>query len=196
MSIKEPTIQRPLLPSSDEKPLPRDDVFDVLSNARRRCVLHYLKQRDHRRVELRELVDYVAAWENDMTPEQVGSDERKRVYTALRQSHLPKLDETGIIEYEHMRGEVELTSDAKNVQLYLEYVPQNDIPWSEFYLGLSAVGAALVAATWMSVFPFAQLSGLGLAAILVSLFAASAAVHTYNASKSRLGSDTYEVGQE
>lgn len=178
---------------SSESPIPREEIFDVLSNDRRQCVLHYLKQHEGRRVELRELVDHVAAWENDTTLDGLNSTERKRVYTALRQSHLPKLEDAGIIEYEHLRGEVELTDEASRVQMYLEYVPENDIPWSEYYLGLSAVSAALVAATWAGVFPFAELSGTVLAAILVVLFALSAAVHTYQSRQNRLGSEKFEV---
>lgn len=177
----------------EEPSLPETDVFDVLSNERRQCILHYLKRQDDRRVSLRELVDHVAAWENDTTVEALESDERKRVYTALRQNHLPKLDDTDIVDYDHMRGEVELTEAAREVELYLEYVPGDDIPWSEFYLGLSAVGAALVFVTWLEIGPFAGLSGVMLAAILVGVFALSAAVHTCDAARNRIGSGEFEV---
>lgn len=187
------------LPSSSsasfDTELPREEVFDVLSNERRQCVLHYLKQVDGRRVELREVVDYVTAWENNAAIGDVSSDERKRVYTALRQSHLPRLEEAGIIEYEHLRGEIELTDRAEEVQMYLEYVPKHDIPWSEYYLGLAAVSAALVAVTWLGIYPFGGLSGIVLAGILAAIFLASALVHTYHMSKHRLGSERFDVEQ-
>jgi predicted house-cleaning noncanonical NTP pyrophosphatase (MazG superfamily) len=179
-------------PDAGGTELPPDDIFDILSNPRRRCVLHYLKQHDGR-VELRDLVEHVAAWENDTTVEQLDSDERKRVYTALRQSHLDRMEDVGILEYDNDRGHIELTENAREVELYLERVPQRDIPWSEYYLGLSAVGAALIAATWFGAFPFAELSGLALAAILIGVFAVSAAVHTYQSAKNRIGSNTYEI---
>jgi hypothetical protein len=193
MSLQGPTLPNPLGAAGDDQPLPRSDVFEVLSNERRRCVLHYLKQQEDRRVELRELVDHVAAWENDTTLENLDSEARKRVYTALRQNHLPKLDDADIIEYEHMRGEVELTDHVREVELYLEYVPHDDIPWSEYYLGLSAVSAALIVVTWLGVYPFSGLSGLGLAALLVTLYTVSAVVHTYEASKNRIGAEEYEL---
>lgn len=196
MSLQETQLSESLTHSERSSSLPRDDVFEVLSNARRRCALHYLKQQGDRRVSLRELVDYVAAWENDTSPANVDSTERKRVYTALRQNHLPRLEAAGIIEYEHLRGEVELTDQAREVQMYLEFVPRDDIPWSEYYLGLSGVGAALVAAVWMGVYPFGELSELLLAVILVALFAVSALVHTYDATRNRIGSDRYEVSEE
>lgn len=173
--------------------LPREEIFNVLSNERRQCVLHYLRRQDGRRVDLRELVDYVTAWENDTTTEAIESDQRKRVYTALRQSHLPKLQEVGFVEYERLRGQVELTEQATRAQMYLEYVPKNDIPWSEFYLALSAFGAALLAVTWLGVFPFSALSGSVVAAVLVTLFAVFAAIHTYEARRNRIGSDEFEI---
>ena len=173
--------------------LPRDEIFDVLSNERRQCILHYLKKQGGRRVDLRELVNHVAAWENDITLEQLDSAERKRVYTALRQSHLPKLEDSGLIEYDHMRGEIELKDQAREVQMYLEYVPANDIPWSQYYLGLSAVSAALVTVTWAGIYPFGGIPALGLATIIVALFFFSAGVHAYQSSKNRIGSESFEV---
>lgn len=182
----------PFPASGDGEPA-REEIFDVLSNERRQCVLHYLRRQEGRRVDLRELVDYVTAWENDTTPEAIESDQRKRVYTALRQSHLPKLEEVGFVEYEHLRGQVELTEQAQRAQMYLEYVPENDIPWSECYLALAAFGAALVAATSVGVFPFSVLSGSIVAAFLVALFGLSAVIHTYQVKRNRIGSDEFEI---
>lgn len=172
---------------------PRDEIFDVLSNERRQCILHYLKQQDGRRVDLRELVDYVAAWENDTTTEAVDGDQRKRVYAALRQSHLPKLHEAGIVEYENLRGGVELTDEARRVQKYLEYVPEGELPWSVYYLAISAVGAAIVAVTWAGVSPFAAIPALAIATVVVGLFALSAVVHTYQTRRNPVGYEEFEV---
>jgi predicted house-cleaning noncanonical NTP pyrophosphatase (MazG superfamily) len=179
--------------TTEDEQLPRDEVFEVLSNSRRRCALHYLKQHADRRVELRELVDHVAAWENDTTVDELESTNRKCVYTALRQSHLPKMDDAGVVDYDLRRGEIELTDAAQETELYLERVPQSDIPWGEYYLGLSAVSVALVAVTWAGIVPFANLSGVDVTAILVVVFAVSAIVHKYQSMKNKLGSDRYEL---
>ncbi|MFC7215392.1 hypothetical protein ACFQO4_15045 [Saliphagus sp. GCM10025334] len=167
----------------------RDEIFTVLSNRRRRWVLHYLKQHDGRRVALRTLVDSISAWEYETPPDELPWKKRKRVYTALRQSHLPKLDDAGVIEYDKNRGEVELTDDAREVQMYLEYVPRHDIPWSQCYLGLSVVSGVITSLTWLSVYPFAELPGLVLSTVLVSMFAASSIVHTVYTRRNRLGSE-------
>ncbi|WP_233710611.1 DUF7344 domain-containing protein [Natronococcus pandeyae] len=161
----------------------------MLSNRRRRWVLYFLEQCDDRRVDLRTLVDRISAWEYDTPPDELPWKKRKRVYTALRQSHLPKLAEVGAIEYDRNRGEVELTDEAYELRMYLEYVPSHDIPWSQCYLGLSAIAAAMTALTWYSVYPFAGLSGVVLAAILVAMFGASAVVHTWHTRRNRLGSE-------
>lgn len=173
--------------------LEHDDIFGILSNDRRRCIVHYLKKHDARPVELRELVDYVAAWETNTPVDELDSDERKSVYAAIRQTHLPKMEEAGIVEYEHMRGEVELTDCAREVQLYLEYVPGSNIPWSELYLGLSAVAIALVVVAWSGVYPFGLLSAWALAFGVAIVFTATAAVHAYQSTRRRLGTNEYDL---
>lgn len=192
--MQESTLLGDAIPSANQgEQLPREEVFEVLSNARRRCIVHYLKKHDGRRVDLRELVDYVAAWEDGTTVEQLDSQKRKSVYAAIRQTHLPKLEDAGIIEYEHIRGDVELTDHIQEVQLYLEYVPNNDIPWSEYYLALSAIGTALVIVTAIGIYPFGGFSGILLAGLLVGLFGISAVIHTYQSINNRLGTGEYEI---
>jgi len=161
----------------------------MLSNRRRRWVLHFLKQCDNGRVDLRTLVDTLSSWEYDTPPEELPWKKRKRIYTALRQSHLPKLDDAGVIEYDRNRGEVALTDDGQKVRMYLEYVPENDIPWSQCYLGLSTIAVTITALTWVSVFPFTELSGIVLAMVLTALFATTAIAHTYYTYRNRLGSE-------
>ncbi len=173
---------------TDEAATPsRDEVFTVLSNQRRRWVIHYLKQQNERTVQLRALVDALSAWEYERPVEELSWKKRKRIYTALRQSHLPKLDDANIITYDRSRGTVELTEGADEVQMYLEYVPANDIPWSQYYLGLVGVGVLLIGLSWSAVYPFAGLSGAALSALLVVMFGVSALVHHYHSRRSRLG---------
>lgn len=129
-------------------------AFEMLSCARRRYVLHHLLAGDGRG-SLREVTTRVAAWENDVAPDEVTSKQRMRVYTALRQSHLPKMDRAGVVEFDPASGEVALTGDADALEAYLGGPPGDDLPWSEYHLGLGAVGAAVAAAVWLDAFPFA-----------------------------------------
>lgn len=179
--------------AGDGRELTRDDVFEILSNDRRRCIVHYLKQHDDRRVDLRELVDYVAAWETDTAIDELDGDKRKSVYAAIRQTHLPKMEEAGIVEYEQLRGEVELTDCAREVELYLEYVPDDDLAWSELYLGLSAVALSLTVVAWSGIYPFGWLSAWALAFGFTVVFVVTAAAHTYQSRQRRLGTGEYEI---
>lgn len=174
--------------ASQPDPLSRDLVFDVLKNRRRRHALHYLKQQDGP-VELSELAEQVAAWENDSTVEGISAAERKRVYTALYQSHLPKLDDAGIVEYNQSRGIVELSDRADELDVYLELVSRDDIPWSKYYLGLALLGLAIVSAAWLRLSPFSLLPDLFWAAAIVLAFSISAIVHTYVTRMRRVGNE-------
>lgn len=162
----------------------RDEVFDLLSNHRRRYTLHYCKQADEP-VTTSDLAETVAAWELDKEVNQLSSDERKRVYTSLQQTHLPTLADAGMITYED--HEVELTDDARKLEVYMDVVPEGEIPWGVYYLGLSAVGFAVLGGVWAGFLPSEGLSAIGWAALVVGLFAVSAAAHTYTSRRHRLG---------
>jgi len=161
-----------------ETELPREQIFQILRNKRRQYILRYLvAEASGPQAEFRELVDQVAAWENDTTIERVDSASRKSVYTALRQSHLPKLDNVGIIEYDNQRGDIALTDTTQEVYLYLEYTPGGDISWSQYYLRLSSICSLLLAAAWLGIYPFVGVSGIVFAALFVGIFSLSSIVH-------------------
>ncbi|WP_458188072.1 DUF7344 domain-containing protein [Haladaptatus sp. NG-WS-4] len=161
-------------------PLSRDMVFDVLKNQRRRYALHYLKQAEES-VQLSDLAEQVAAWENDITVDAISAAERKRVYTALYQSHLPKLDDAGIVDYNQNRGIVELAAAAEQLDPYLETNTRDDISWCMWYLGLAATGFVVLTAAWLEVPPLAGVSDIGLALLVVLAFTIVAIAHTYDA---------------
>ncbi|TYT62505.1 DUF7344 domain-containing protein [Natrialba swarupiae] len=173
---------------SETDEITRDQTFTMLSNRRRRWVIHYLKRRDGGPVSLRTLVNTISAWEHGVEVEKLSWKQRKRVYTALRQSHLPKLDDAGVVEYDSNRGEIVLTEEAEKLQLYLEYVPERDIPWHQYYLGLATIATALTLVTWLSLPPVSELSGLALSSIITAMIVVSAITHVYHARNSRLGS--------
>ena len=139
--------------TSTEPDLTQDDIFHLLQTPRRRYVLRYLKTHEGP-VEMRDIAEQVAAWENDTTVEALTSGERQRVYIPLYQSHLPKLDEEGVVEYDQSRGTVERTELANRFDRYLEvsdevkdgddYQDDREAPWETYYLGISILGALLL----------------------------------------------------
>lgn len=168
---------------NDDSPLSRDEIHDLLSNPRRRYALHILK-RDDETADLSTLAEEVAAWENEKPVSEVTSNERHLVYTSIQQNHLPRLERAGVITEE--RGRVELTSEAEELDVYMDVVPGDSIPWAEYYLGLSAFSLALLAAVRVGVFP-ASVPGLAWGVVIAVLFTCSAAYHTYQNREMQLG---------
>jgi DNA-binding transcriptional ArsR family regulator len=175
-----------LIEGQSDDDVSTDEVFEVLSNRRRRFALHYLQHAD-KAVEIGELSERVASWENDIALEEVDSAARKRVYTSLQSHHLPKMDEQGIVSYDERAGVVELDEEGADLNVYLDVVTGKDVPWSQYYLGLAAVGAAVIAATAAGVWPMALLPDIAWAAFIVTTVFVSAMVHVYQDARNRLG---------
>jgi hypothetical protein len=177
-------------PESDDEDapteLPTQTIFRVLTDARRRYVMHHLKQVGEA-VAVGDLAEQVAAWENDKEVEAITSQERKRVYVSLYQSHLPTMAEEGIVRYDQNRGEVELTDAAAAVDVYMEIVPRRDIPWRTFYLGLTAASALVLGLVWMDVRPFTSVPDLGWAAVILVSFGVTALVESYASRRMQFG---------
>ena len=167
--------------------LSTDTVFQTLGSRRRRFTLHYLRQQD-RPVPIRELSEQLAAWELGKERTAVTPKERKRLYTALHQTHLPKMDSLDVVEYDRNRGVVSLTSHIEEFNIYLDVVPEKDLPWSQFYLALGAVLTTLVTVAALGVAPFDALSGFGYAIVVAVLFLLAAAYHTVRDRRMLIGS--------
>ncbi|MFD1563214.1 hypothetical protein ACFR99_06610 [Haloarchaeobius amylolyticus] len=162
----------------------RGEIFDLLSNNRRRYAIHYCKREDEP-VTLGDLAEHVAAWELDKEVDQITSAERKRVYTSLQQSHLPTLERANIIEFDDRT--IELTEEAAELEVYLDVVPSDSVPWGVYYLGLTVIGSIVMAGLWLEVIPTEAVPELGWATLVFALFAGSAVVHVAQNRRMRLG---------
>jgi hypothetical protein len=163
-----------------------DDLFEVLSNRRRRYVVHALEEHGDT-AEIGDVAEQVAAWEYDVDVEKVSYDERKRVYTALQQSHLPMMDNLGVLNFDKSRGVVEPTDSLDDVEVYMEVVQSDEIPWSVYYLGLSGVAVALVFAMSVGAWPLVLLPDLAAGVAVTVMFTVSAIAHTYYSRGQRIG---------
>lgn len=166
-----------------------DELFEVLSSRRRRYAIHYLlqsKQGGH--AEIGDVAEHVAAWENQKSVRAITSNERKRAYTALQQTHFPKMDDLGVVKYEKNRGEIELTPAAKEVDIYLEVVRGNEQPWSSYYLALSMFGGVLMLALWFNAYPFGYLPDIAGGVFVTVSLMVFAAAHLYFGIHRKLGS--------
>ncbi len=160
----------------------------MLADKRRRYAIHYLKQR-REPVSVRELAEQVAAWENQKSVDALRSQERKRVYIALYQSHLPSMDAAGLVDYDGDAGTVELAAAIEARDVYLEIVPKADVPWSLYYVGLAAANLLLLGLAWLDVRPFTAVPDLGWGLVVLVTFAASAFAQTVSARRMRLGDE-------
>jgi hypothetical protein len=177
--------------------LSEDEVFDVLSNERRRYAYEYLKRKDREdngTIDLRELVDHVAAAECDKRPERLTTAERNRVSTALHQFHLPKMDDCGFVEYDSQRGTVELSEGATDLEVYLDVVPGPDVPWGLYYLGLAGLNAAVLVGVLLDAPPFALLPTTSWLTFAVASLVVSAVVHAYYTRRMRIGAENTDDG--
>ncbi|MFB6122037.1 MAG: hypothetical protein ABEJ78_01080 [Haloferacaceae archaeon] len=169
--------------------LSTDELFEVLSNQRRRYTLHYLKQAEAKTIELRDVAEQVAAWEFGKTVEGLPYDERKTVHTALRQLHLPKMDEVDIVDFDKQRGTVELTDKASEANLYLEVVEGRGIPWSLYFALFSVCSGLFLSSIWLNVALFGAIpKAAGVAAVVAAMLVSSLAFLVESRLHMRVGS--------
>ncbi|PHQ39133.1 hypothetical protein DJ69_07815 [Halorubrum persicum] len=164
-----------------------DELFEVLANQRRRFAVHLLKREEPDSIAIGDMAEQIAAWENGIETAEITGAERKRVYTALQQSHLPKMDNVGVVDFNKDRGVVEPTPALQNVDLYMDVVEGREIPWSTYYLGISGVAVALTGAVWLDAWPFVLLSDMAWMIAIVVAFTFSAITHKYYTAEMKVG---------
>jgi len=128
--------------STTTDPLSLDLVFEVLKNERRRRVLKYLNDRGET-VSLSDLAEHIAAIENGKSEKALSSQERKRVYVGLYQCHLPKMDDTNVIDFDGNRGTIALGDNAEQLYPFLDAEAEEQRPWPKYYLSLTALSLTL-----------------------------------------------------
>lgn len=161
----------------------KSEIFDLMSSHRRRFAIHYCKDQEGP-VELSDLAEHVAARELDKEIVELTSDERKRVYTSLQQTHLPRLERAGMITDDN--GRIELTDQIADMEIYLDIVPGQSVPWGVYYLGLSAISGVVLLLLYLDILPTETLPQLGWIAIILVIFTVSAIIHTLSNREYRL----------
>ncbi|WP_336002738.1 DUF7344 domain-containing protein [Halorientalis halophila] len=119
------------------------EIHDILRNDRRRLAIKSLREMEAA-MSVRDLSEEVATRETGEEP--APRDKRRSVYVSLHQTHLPKLDELGIVDYDTDSKEVRLRDGAAEITTYMEVVPRYGITWAEYYLVLGVLGFGTVLA--------------------------------------------------
>ncbi|WP_435318198.1 DUF7344 domain-containing protein [Haloarchaeobius sp. TZWSO28] len=152
------------------------DIHQILSNSRRRETLRVLN-RSTGSITLRDLSELIAAIESGETP--APRNIRETVYISLHQTHLPKLDELGVLEYDCNRKLITLDEGAREVAQYMDVTTGHGITWGEYYRGLGVVGLCAVVASLSGVPVVEQLHPSLVASGFLAMFAASTAVQLW-----------------
>jgi len=153
------------------------DIHDILRNDRRRLTIKTLQERQDREMELRELSEAIAALETGEDPPP--SDKRQSVYVSLHQTHLPKLEEFGVVSYDSDDKTVRLEDRVREVEVYMEVVPRYGLSWGEFYFGLGLLGSLTTIAVLYGVPGVEALGVTVTATVFFVILMLSATYHVY-----------------
>jgi hypothetical protein len=169
---EDPQTQTELEPEFPTK----GDVFEVLSNERRRYVLRAIRESESS-LDLGSLSEQVAAWENDIPRKQVKYNQRKNVYTALQQSHLPKMDEAGAIDFEENRGIIRGDEHIDSFDYYLTVVPSGTFVYSHYYLFAGIMSSFLGVLVGTGILPVPIVPDLAIAGLVIGVFGTLTVFH-------------------
>jgi len=172
--------------ATSDTALSTDEAFSILSNRRRRFALHALREQGSK-MELGALAERVAAWEKGVGRDEISAAERKSVYTSLQQTHLPMMDDADVVRFDKRSGTIDTTPAADELDVYVEIVRGNEVPWHEYYVGLGAVSLALLVALWTDAAPFTALSDLAWASFVVVALLVSTTAHAYTSRERYVG---------
>lgn len=157
--------------------LEETQIHEVLRNDRRRLTIRCLREAEEDRLDLGELSEQVASLETDQSPPP--QDKRQSVYVSLQQTHLPKLADLEVVDYDTEHKSVALRDRVEEIEVYMEVVPQYGLSWGEFYFGLGLVGLLTTVAVSLGTVLFGNLPPLVVSAVLFAVLIASAGYHVY-----------------
>lgn len=133
-------------PDLPDGELTLDTLYYVLQNDRRRMALRHL--RTTAETDLGTIADYVAARESgsesEAVSEEASASHRKRVYISLYQSHLPTLDEHGVVEFDQESNVVTPTSRLARFDAYLPGEPEDTIPAVGHVAAVGSIAAGVI----------------------------------------------------
>lgn len=167
---------------SNMNDLSKDELFRILSSSRRRYIIYFLHEAEGE-VSLGDLATRIAAKENDRPPEDVTDSERQRVYISLYQTHLPKLEESGIVEYDEDERLVSMTPEMRQEGFFWMRSAE-PTPWEQYYAGLGAAGWFAILLVYFQLVPLlswplvAVLLTVGLSVLVALQYTAEPTVST------------------
>jgi hypothetical protein len=154
--------------------LSASEIHDVLRNRRRRLVLERLRTTGAPEA-VSDLAEHIGGVEAGESPPP--RNVRQSVYVSLHQTHLPKLDELAIVDYDPDGKVVELAANVEHLDAYLDAGDADAGLNPGHYAGLGLAGGAAVASTAAGV---PGLRAVAPAAVGLALSAALVAAALYD----------------
>lgn len=93
-------------------------ILEMLANERRRCIIYYL--REHESAVVDTLIDHVRTHERGGKPVSPDPSRRERLRVELLHTHLPKLENAGVIEFERTGEYVEYAATSETFELFVQ----------------------------------------------------------------------------
>lgn len=169
-----------------ETELDPSQIHNILRNDRRRAVIKHVK-RSEEPLAVDTLAEHIASVETEESPPP--RDVRKSVYVSLHQTHLPKLDELDIIEYDQRDQQIELRERVGEVEVYMEVAPEDGVSWATYYFGVSVLGVLTLTGVQFDLVFVSSFSVAFWAWYFFVLFGVSALYHSYLERKRRVFED-------
>ena len=152
-------------------------IHGLLANERRRAVIERVDASPGT-VTVRDLSTAIAEAETGQSPPPARV--RESVYTSLHQTHLPKLDAVGVVEYDRERSLVHVRPAVRQVDRHMDVLNGLGITWGEYYRGLGVFGLVLVVGALTGLPIVSLVDPLLVASGTLAAFAVSGAAQLWN----------------
>lgn len=98
-----------------------DDLFDVLSNARRRFVIACLATHS-KPLAVADIATELTCWECKTPSDQIPEEHVQSRYVALYHVHVPKMADVGILEYNQERNTIALVDECDGITSFVGHL--------------------------------------------------------------------------
>lgn len=95
------------------------EFLELIGSKRRRYVLYALQ--NEQKATFEEVTERVAIWETETPPEELDERTRQNIRVNLHHTHLPKLEDAGIIRYDRQSGVIYLRELSDATERFLDF---------------------------------------------------------------------------
>ncbi|NGM71231.1 helix-turn-helix transcriptional regulator [Natronolimnobius sp. AArcel1] len=128
--------------TSRSESLAESEVFHILGNDRRRAIVQLLA-RESAQIDVSDVATEIAETESDSA--SVPNNLYKSVYVSLQQTHLPQLEEDGVIEYDSDAKTIQAGPNFDDVLAYINGHTDDPSTFLQLHFAACVLGLAVIA---------------------------------------------------